>query len=288
MTDLDRLSASEGGTWLITSANASRYLVDLDGRTLTRFRGAGEPGETAELRRDGEAVPLLRLTRCRVGVPMHVLIDVRGDGITSERVTSDVNSIELVRASEDPLPTGASEVATLDDMIVRARLGLVGLADRGMAIYGPHKALATPVLKALAARARNAGWSVIQVAPRPGAQAALLEDARRLGAQLGVTDEAPTGDVELDLEALLLDVAPALQREGVALMVAVDSLERTPRALIYALVRVQRFAATHHLPAFVFIAGGPGLPTILVGDTDLILDYRQIRGAGDPGPYVGT
>lgn len=287
MTDLDRLSASESGTWLITSANASRYIVDLDGRTLTRFRGAGEPGETAELRRDGEAVPLLRLTRCRVGVPMHVLIDVRGDGITTERVTSDVNSIELVRASEDPLPTGASEVATLDAMIVRARLGLVGL-DRGMAIYGPRKALATPVLKALAARARIAGWFVVQVAPRPDAQASLLEDTRRLGATLGVTDEATTGDVELDLEALLLDVAPALQRQGVALMVAVDSLERTPRALVYALVRVQRFAATHALPAYVFTASGPRLPTILAGDTDLILDYRQIRGAGDPGPSVGA
>jgi hypothetical protein len=286
VTDVERISEADRGTWLITSTNASRYVVDLDERTLTRFRGAGRSGETAELRLDGKAVPLLRLTRCRVGVPMHILIDVRGDGIVTERVTSDVNSIELVRSSEDPLPAGASEAATLDVMIARARAGRI---DRGMAIYGPRKALATPVLKALVERARDAGWSVIQVAPRPDAQAALLEDARRLGAQLGVSEEATTGEVEGDLEALLLNVASALQREGVALMVAVDSVERVRRDLIYTLMHVQRFAALHALPAYVFAAGGPLLPTVLAGDgIDILLDFRIIRADDDPGPSVGA
>jgi hypothetical protein len=38
----------------------------------------------------------------------------------------------------------------------------------------------------------------------------------------------------------------------------------------------------------VFAAGGVRLPTILAGaDTDLILDFRPLREADDPGPSVG-
>lgn len=285
MTDFDRISEADGGSFLVTTHSATRYVLDLEDRTVTRHRGMGL--DVAELRRDGDAVRLYTLIRCAVGKPMVLLIAVADDPATlTTRTSSEVESIERVGEPDEPLAPGHTELATLEDMIGRARLGLVGLADRGMAIYGPHKALATPVLKALVARARDAGWFVIQVAPRPDAQAALLEDTRRLGAQPGVTDEATTGDVELDLEALLLDVAPTLQREGVALMIAVDSAERTHRGLIDALVRVQRFAATHALPAYVFVAGGPRLPTILAGDTDLILDYRVIREAGDPRPSV--
>ena len=286
MTDFDRISEADGGSFLVTTHSASRHVLDLERRTVTRHRGMGP--DVAELRRDGDAVRLYTLIWCAVGKPMVLLVAVADDPATfTTRTTSEVESIERVGEPDEPLAPGDTELATLEDMIGRARLGLVGLTDRGIAVYGPRKALATPVLKALVARARDAGWFVIQVAPRPDAQAARLEGARRLGAQLGVTDEATTRDVELDLEALLLDVAPALQREGVALMVAVDSVERTPRDLIHALVRVQRFAATHALPAYIFAAGGSRLPTILAGaDTDLILDFRHLRAADDPGPSV--
>jgi hypothetical protein len=287
VTDFDRISEADGGSFLVTTHSATRYVLDLEDRTVTRYRGVGL--DVAELRRDGDAVRLYTLIRCAVGKPMVLLIAVADDPATlTTRTSSEVESIERVGEPDEPLALGETELATLEATIGRARLGLVGLADRGMAIYGPRKALATPVLKALAAHASNAGWFVIRVAPRPDAQAALLEDARRLGAQLGVTDEATTGDVELNLEALLLDVAPTLQRDGVALMVAVDSLERVPRDLVHTLIRVQRFAALHALPSYVFAAGGVRLPTILAGaDTDLILDFRPLRGADDPGPSVG-
>lgn len=288
MTDFDRISEADRGLFLVTTHSASRYVLDLEARSVTRHRGVGLG--VSELRNDGDAVRLCTLIRCTVGRPMVLLIAVADDPATlTTRTTAEVESIERVGEPDEPPAPGDTELATLDHTIGRARLGLVGLADRGMAIYGPRKAIATPVLKALVARARDAGWFVIQVAPRPDAQAALLGDARRLGAQLGGTDEATTGDVELDLEALLLDVAPALQREGVALMIAVDSVERTTRDLVHTLIRVQRFAALHALPSYVFVAGGDRLPTILTGaETDLILDFRYLRGADDPGPSVGA
>jgi hypothetical protein len=288
VTDFDRISEADSGSFLVTTYSASRYVLDLEARSVTRHTGVGLG--VSKLRRDGDAVPLHQLIRCAVGKPMVLLIAVADDPATfTTRTSSEVESIERVGKPDSPLAPGDTELATLEAMIGRARLGLVGLADRGMAIYGPRKALATPVLKALAARASNAGWFVIPVAPSPDAQAALLEDARRLGAQLGVSEEATTGEVEGDLEALLLNVASALQREGVALMVAVDSVERVRRDLIYTLILVQQFAALHALPAYVFAAGGPRLPSILAGDgIDILLDFRIIRAGDDPGPTVGA
>jgi hypothetical protein len=47
-----------------------------------------------ELRRDGESIPLLEIGRIIVGVPMQMMLDLRGDGVKTLRTTSRVTDIQ--------------------------------------------------------------------------------------------------------------------------------------------------------------------------------------------------
>lgn len=76
MTDtvdlLDTLDGVTTGTYLVDTSSGSRYIIDLDGKTLTRAINQVDvaPGYellTGDLRRDGDAVPLYRVGRCTVG-----------------------------------------------------------------------------------------------------------------------------------------------------------------------------------------------------------------------------
>lgn len=78
---------------IVYTETGSTYLIDQDDATVMRF--AGTPGKTGTQRRDGELVPLLLMHREPVvGEPMVMLLDIRGDGIQTERITSRVAGIE--------------------------------------------------------------------------------------------------------------------------------------------------------------------------------------------------
>src|SRR5690625_1036138 len=96
--DLDELTDHDTGSWVVHTEN-SRYLIDLDSRTCTRLPNL--PGRIQELRRDGEELPLRRIDQCRFGEPGALLLDVRGDGISTLRVTSIVRRITRAHASEE-------------------------------------------------------------------------------------------------------------------------------------------------------------------------------------------
>ena len=93
MTDFDRISEADRGLFLVTTHSASRYVLDLEARSVTRHRGVGLG--VSELRNDGDAVRLCTLIRCTVGRPMVLLIAVADDPATlTTRTTAEVESIE--------------------------------------------------------------------------------------------------------------------------------------------------------------------------------------------------
>lgn len=104
------------GVWVVDT-ESSRYLLDLDSRTIVRSPKITQP-ETdlvppvAALRLDHDTIALITLIRCRVGGPMILILDVRKDGIRTKRQTTNVTSIQplsdVIRAagfdpSEGPL-----------------------------------------------------------------------------------------------------------------------------------------------------------------------------------------
>lgn len=90
--DRDELTNTSTGRWRVTT-EGSAYLVDLDDRTVLRAPGQGSVGVTGDLRRDGDPVPLVELALCRRAEQAVMMLDVRGDGVVTLRVTSLVARI---------------------------------------------------------------------------------------------------------------------------------------------------------------------------------------------------
>ncbi len=80
------------------TTETSVYLLDEGRGTIRRLPGEAPLGDSevwlALLRRDGEEVPLMRILQLEVGLPMQVIIDVRGDGILTHRETTLVRDIQ--------------------------------------------------------------------------------------------------------------------------------------------------------------------------------------------------
>lgn len=89
------LELTTGGCWAVTTSSGTVYRFDLDAQFVTRCRAVEVPqaGHVAvKLRRDGTALPLLRL-HCRLGLPLKMLIRVRQDSVVTLRVGTEVRSI---------------------------------------------------------------------------------------------------------------------------------------------------------------------------------------------------
>lgn len=94
-----RLCDDVTGLFEILTQTAT-YLLDLDECTLTRY--PDRPATTgaylaAPLRKDGLDLPLLKILRCALGAPLLVLVDVRGDGVSTLRQSTPVRRIERLR-----------------------------------------------------------------------------------------------------------------------------------------------------------------------------------------------
>lgn len=74
----------------VLTENGSVYLLDFDAGTVARHRA----DDGVDLRQDSTACPLLHVLELRLGRPMRLLVDVRGDGVDTLRVTSAVRRIE--------------------------------------------------------------------------------------------------------------------------------------------------------------------------------------------------
>lgn len=71
----------------VETAN-STYEIDEEAGTVTRVPMTGD------LRRDAEAIPLIALGDVVIGESMRMVLNLRGDGIHTYRVTSAVLRIE--------------------------------------------------------------------------------------------------------------------------------------------------------------------------------------------------
>lgn len=90
-----------GGEWEIVT-ETSTYIVDVDAMTATRLAGGAGSLDGSEvprhrLRRDEVPVPLLALPEPVVGQPCDLLLDIRGDGISTLRRTSWVCHVTRLR-----------------------------------------------------------------------------------------------------------------------------------------------------------------------------------------------
>jgi hypothetical protein len=94
------ISNDSTGRFLVTTATGGHYVVNLDDRTVSRKMVATAPlvdfldAGFSQLRRDEEALQLLMLESCEVGVPALLWIQVRNDHIPTLRTTSPVVRIE--------------------------------------------------------------------------------------------------------------------------------------------------------------------------------------------------
>ncbi|WP_415853608.1 hypothetical protein [Sinomonas sp. G460-2] len=94
------------GLWQVTTAAGSIHLFELraDGTsTVTRLPHQAEPMSDrdliADLRRDGECLPLVGISRLTVGTDGAFYLRVRTHGVVTLRMTTTVVSIERVEES---------------------------------------------------------------------------------------------------------------------------------------------------------------------------------------------
>jgi hypothetical protein len=108
----------DSGQWQVLTETGSRYIIDLDARTLTRVPDSdalerwravhADPVpvvqvvslNTPAMRRDFDAIPFWALSAVSVGAPMVAVLDVLGNGTPTLRRTS------LVLAAEALTPSG--------------------------------------------------------------------------------------------------------------------------------------------------------------------------------------
>ncbi|QNO38648.1 hypothetical protein H4J02_06560 [Protaetiibacter sp. SSC-01] len=87
------LNDEDDGTWRVTTASGTAYLLDLDKREGVRLP-AGADTDSAALRRDGATFRLLALMACRMGEPAALLVDLSLPGVPmTTRITTEVTSI---------------------------------------------------------------------------------------------------------------------------------------------------------------------------------------------------
>lgn len=101
------LTNDDQGTYLVTTATGSHYVLDLTARTMSRQMAATAPrfdyleAGFSTLRRDGEAVDLLMVERCSMGESGLFWLQIRDDHITTLRTTSPIVRIEDLAPAGD-------------------------------------------------------------------------------------------------------------------------------------------------------------------------------------------
>lgn len=94
------------GQWKVIT-ETSVHLIDYDQMTVTRLPGQGGPAvpdlpepSVSTLRKDAEAIPLLEAPDPVVGERCLLFLQIRDDGIPTQRLTTFVQAIEPVPATD--------------------------------------------------------------------------------------------------------------------------------------------------------------------------------------------
>ncbi|MGB3676316.1 MAG: ATP-binding protein [Candidatus Nanopelagicales bacterium] len=174
--------------------------------------------------------------------------------------------------------------------------------DRGLVLSGLRGVGKTTLLNNLAEHAENKGWLTIAIEARPN-DAGITAVRARLGNELalglrryshkyrlkraydhlidlaqGFTlgvgiaaakvelklgRPAASGDIDIDLEELVENIASAMHKRATAFGLFVDEMQDLDADLIGALLAVQHRASQRNWPFFVIGAGLPNLPSVL-------------------------
>ncbi len=100
-----------------------------------------------------------------------------------------------------------------------------------------------------------------------------------VGVEIEPTGRAATGDIELDLEDLVMDVVPALREANIAMALFIDEIQDLDTSMLTALLAAQHRAAQNDWPFYVFGAGLPVVPATLADARSYAerqFDYRHI------------
>lgn len=211
------------------------------------------------------------------------------------------------------------ELDLVDVIIERTRRGL---HNRGVILHGLRGVGKTVILNEMAARAEDADWLVVQF--EAGADKAAVKRVRaRLARELTVAarklsiqnrwkylkealpvlasfsaslsggvsiDVEPqkgrgdSGDIGIDLEELIADVAAAAKKDNKGVAFFIDEMQDLDDELMAAIIAVQHFAGQRGLPFFVFGAGLPNLPQVLAESqsyAERLFEYRKIGALDD-------
>jgi len=209
-----------------------------------------------------------------------------------------------------------AEVDAFDLLVARSRRGMV---SRSMVLHGLRGVGKTVLLNQFRAQADSAGWLVVDVegqssdsgqeitrrrlsrelalASRRLQRGAALSSAVRralgtvksFGAQFGglglsveiepSTGRADSGVVEIDLEELVEDLAPALTEQQRTLALFVDELQDLGPEMLGALLSVQHRAGQRSWPFLIVGAGLPSVPATLTAAksyAERLFEYREI------------
>ncbi|SDG85300.1 ATP-binding protein [Microbacterium pygmaeum] len=209
-----------------------------------------------------------------------------------------------------------AEVAAFDLLVARTRHQRL---SPSIILYGYRGVGKTVLLNAMRRQAASAGWLCIDIEGQPsepGAAAVRNRLGRHLhvaadkfkngkpytaavrrafgtltsfSLSLGVVGlelareqpnaRAQSGRLEVDLEELVEDFAPALKESSSAIGVFIDEMQDIDQELLEALLTVQNRAGQEGIPFYVVGAGLPSLPSLL-GRTrsyaERLFEYRQV------------
>lgn len=208
------------------------------------------------------------------------------------------------------------EVDAFDLLVARSRRGQT---SRSLVLHGLRGVGKTVLLNQFRAQADSAGWLVVDVEGQTsdsGQQTTrrrlareIALAARRLHRGRALTSavrdalatvkafsvqfggmgfsvdveasvgRADTGVIEIDLEELVEDLAPALREQQRVLALFVDELQDLEPALLAALISVQHRAGQREWPFVVVGAGLPSVPGALTSAksyAERLFDYREI------------
>lgn len=207
------------------------------------------------------------------------------------------------------------EIRMVEALIERAK---IGLPSRGLILHGLRGVGKTVLLNELACTTENSDWLTVQFEAsndprqvkhvRSRLARELAQSARKLSAgrkwqgivealpvissftaKLGFTGidfgvqmsegRGDSGDLSLDLEELVLDVASVAQKEKKGLAFFIDEMQDLDEEMLSALISAQHQAGQKSLPFFVIGAGLPTLPSVLARShsyAERLFTYRQI------------
>lgn len=209
-----------------------------------------------------------------------------------------------------------AEIDAFDLVVARSR---AGLHSRGMVLHGLRGVGKTVLLNQFREQAERAEWFAIELEGRgteTGHEAirqklarSLMLAGRRLqrtkhatervkralgtvksfSISLGVAsvelglDAAPgrgdSGQIEVDFEEVVEDLAPALKDTSSAFALFIDEMQDIDSDLLTALLTAQHRAGQKGWPFFIFGAGLPSLPSVLSESrsyAERLFNYREI------------